>query len=725
MKMTLPFNKIIPHLLLGVYGVLLFLFAAYTNIAKPTIWEVLNFALLVLTILNLVTLFYLWKQGISKKYIRLIGLSFIGLYVLSIVLVGSRILNMLSAIFILREKLFILQLLGAFLLMPLLVKSIRNKQVIFHHQIALIVLSVTYVVSLIFIHLPIWFYLSSPYEFQKSLGEVIVSNLFGFGIILTLVLCCFLTYRAFLSKVSVFCAFVVFFYAFLFKENFGGLDQLFILNLQALHKSSLFYILEACVVVILFYASCVLLRFKAHIALIILIVFHVSTIWQTAWALVNYSPIPIQQVEDSPSFLPQDHEQIISFSKDETNVVVLMLDMLSSGLFLEVLNDHPSWKEELQGFVWYPQTLSISDTTLGSIGSLVGGWQYTPEQVNQLQTEQTLIHTLNDAYDTLIDSLKQKGYEISFVGPQYYYASDGNCYQMRQKGVACQLEEDYSSFWNQQKDRQEIPEYNEAQILVALALFRVAPFVWKEQIYNHGKWLGIRKFSGHYRSRSASWAFLQSLSQTPKIKEIGKTFKFFQNNLTHVPNIMSQDCIPLLSQYPDPQFTNFSSGKNTYYAAQCSFLAILQWIQWLQKNNIYDNTEIIILSDHGLEGTGKDMKSDRWKDSEYPDFSRMNALMMVKRAGGQGSLRQDNSFLSNADLLGLLCQGKLDCKGTPFESEQKNLQPNRTLPYFLIDSISWEEVISQPKLKTQQTFYLPKTIFEQKNWLMPESFNSK
>ena len=68
-------------------------------------------------------------------------------------------------------------------------------------------------------------------------------------------------------------------------------------------------------------------------------------------------------------------------------------------------------------------------------------------------------------------------------------------------------------------------------------------------------------------------------------------------------------------------------------------------LDFLRKNNCYDNTRIIIVSDHGYRGYFDDF--DNFPDPGIP--TRFCPLFLVKDFNAKGKLKTDNAFMTNAD----------------------------------------------------------------------------
>ena len=73
----------------------------------------------------------------------------------------------------------------------------------------------------------------------------------------------------------------------------------------------------------------------------------------------------------------------------------------------------------------------------------------------------------------------------------------------------------------------------------------------------------------------------------------------------------------------------------------------------MKENKVYDNTIILIVSDHGNSFFDNDLTNNKKGSKLYTniDLSRSQALFMVKPAEKTGALEKNTSLISNADIL--------------------------------------------------------------------------
>ena len=71
-----------------------------------------------------------------------------------------------------------------------------------------------------------------------------------------------------------------------------------------------------------------------------------------------------------------------ALSRNGKNVIVFMLDRGISSYVPYLFQEKPELKQQFDGFTWYPNTFSFGCTTNTGSPALLGGYEYTPEELN-------------------------------------------------------------------------------------------------------------------------------------------------------------------------------------------------------------------------------------------------------------------------------------------------------------------------------------------------------
>jgi arylsulfatase A-like enzyme len=103
----------------------------------------------------------------------------------------------------------------------------------------------------------------------------------------------------------------------------------------------------------------------------------------------------------------------------------------------------------------------------------------------------------------------------------------------------------------------------------------------------------------------------------------------------------------------------------TYAVYQCSmeaFISLGKWFDYLRENNLYDNTRIIIVSDHG---NGMSQFDDLYVDDLNFDAEAVNPVLMVKDFNSTGYFTS-MEFMTNADTPSIALDGLVKDPVHPF-----------------------------------------------------------
>lgn len=203
----------------------------------------------------------------------------------------------------------------------------------------------------------------------------------------------------------------------------------------------------------------------------------------------------------------------------------------------------------------------------------------------------------------------------------------------------------------------------------------------------------------------------EELRNFPAITEITDadqgTFFMCCNEATHEPTILSEpDYTP--SFYVDNTFFDAKhldrfelNGKkmkmdnySQMYHYQVNMAALLQlgcWFDYLRENEVYDNTRIIIVGDHGFElGQFEELLVGDWLDA-----MALNPLLMVKDFNADG-FTEDRSFMTNADVPMLALQDLIENPVNPYTGKELNYEPKMSGPVRIRNKIEVEKDIFDP-----------------------------
>ncbi|GHT74643.1 membrane protein [Spirochaetia bacterium] len=365
------------------------------------------------------------------------------------------------------------------------------------------------------------------------------------------------------------------------------------------------------------------------------------------------------QTQRQSNFNNQDRfNPVYSFSQTGKNVLVILLDRAISGYVPYLFDEKPELLSSFQGFTWYPNCVSFAGHTLVGATTIYGGYEYAPVEINR-RSSVSIFDKHQEAYLMLPRLFSEYGYTVTVTDPPFDNDKETNVgiYNRYPLIHAENITGKYTSLWLQEHPNitgLSIPEILRNNI-IRFSFYKISLQVFRYYIYDDGHWLTTDKekkggddIGGSLTPKIIdSYAVLDSLVKLTKIEERDiNTFTLFYNALPHDPVFLqTPDYTP--AEPITGNGSKYFKDENLYHVNMASFLLLEKWFNYLAENDVYDNTRIIIVSDHGANIS-----------SPFPDnivlpngvrLEAFNALLMVKDFNSKGPLVTDNSFMTNAD----------------------------------------------------------------------------
>ena len=509
------------------------------------------------------------------------------------------------------------------------------------------------------------------------------------------------------------------------------------------------------VVVILFLKKDAVIRFLAPILLIVAAVISGYNIYQ----IQSEMPDIRRVMENSTKELPT-----VELSKDGKNVVVIMIDRAIPAYIPYIFQEKPELKSQFSGFTWYPNTLSFGMRTVIAAPALFGGYDYTPAAINS-RSDVSLVQKHDESLLTMPVLFSEAGYGVTVFDPPFAGYSgipDLSIYDPYPEIQAYNTE--LGLFRDSDESDKEIMSTWKRNFF-CYSLMKASPILVQSMIYTDGTYfapdnskISMQTFGeddAHYVVSAAymnlfrdSYEALGALPSMTVADESGKNHFFLVQNGT------AHNTMPL--QEPDyvPQYeidnteydrthtdrfvyegTTLAMEPRTRYKMmhyQCNMAAWIQlgkWMDYLKEIGVYDNTRIIIVSDHGWPlGHFDDMLflDGANSDTEYnpEDAMAYNPVLFVKDFGETGEYKTDYTFMTNADTPYLAMNGLIDDPVNPFTSnpiyqpDAKNAEKK-----YIMYTDNWALQKDTGNVFTDTIWYSlrGKDIFNMDNWEQEKS----
>ena len=590
-----------------------------------------------------------------------------------------------------------------------------------------LLLSIFFVLSLLLLYLPLLSYGGLLGEKGIELVKVYQPNIIIFVALFSVVLLLSMLLRklkrvmTLLTYMSLSLLVIVVVNVYVRKLDLGHFDKMIFsqpdvleekLGLQVLDYSILFFIMLLVLNV--------LINIKRYRVLLMLLLLNVVVVSMTIFMFVSLLltkeyRVKVDKRSSLESFIPAGSDRAFSFSSRGKNIIVLFADMLNGGVVKRILDEEPSLREKFEGFVYYPNTLSISGVTQSSIGAMTGGWGYTVGEMND--RGEIISKQIASAYDHLSEKLLSKGYDVVYSDPQLldersskYSNDDRVLYHDNKFANYYRLEENTLSNNIVGKLDEEVKGdvNNEwSKTLIFLSLFRALPFSLKSIFYDDGYWHGLLSNEQMVNNHVIEeWSSLQGLLDFSHVVDDNKNrFKYYQTALTHYPYGINKEL----------KIVGNSVYEKPYYSAKKTLLLATEWLEKLKAQNIYDNSKIIIVSDHGTNSYDDHSLP---KNFPYHYFKGLHAALLVKDFSSSGEFKEDNKFMSNADVPAIIWSGvttednfsPLDIDPTIYDLS------NRELDAWIVQTLDGFTIHKEKSLFVQSHYRVKNSIFINENW---------
>lgn len=408
------------------------------------------------------------------------------------------------------------------------------------------------------------------------------------------------------------------------------------------------------------------------------------------------SQMSIDLFDDKGNVLPTIH-----LSRSGKNVVVLFLDRGISGYFPFMVNERPDIAEALEGFTYYPNTISYGARTVFGSPSIMGGYDYTVAAMNE-RDDTLLVDKHNEAAQLLPLLFSQKNYKVTLLSEAM---------------VDYQLEaEDYSLF----DDYENVTAYHAAQVYNKVAfpaldrvleenfnrnlffygIFKCSPVALQPSVYHGGTYwttMANHSINKEFLNYFSTLKILNDLTQIDD--EYPGAYVHLHSLTTHTPDRMQlpeYEPSPYLRDYEEDmsRFT-LADGSTVlmdnevrlihYHAFVATFIQLQNWFDYLKSEGIWDNTRIIIVSDHGYElGQFPNLIYD-----DSLDIEMVNPLFLVKDFSAKGPIVTDRQFMTTSDTAWLCLKDIVDNPVNPFTGNLINDEPKKE-KQIVTTSVLWD-----------------------------------
>lgn len=371
----------------------------------------------------------------------------------------------------------------------------------------------------------------------------------------------------------------------------------------------------------------------------------------------------------TPNSGGQQQASLLAFHPSE-NKILIVLDTVQADIFSEILERHPQDLSFLSGFTFYPNTLGGYPTTRVSVPLILTGKFYR----NETPLEEWLESEI--AGKTIIDYYAQKNFGTSVI---LNAVPDGGIQQ-----PVTEMSSFGRTGWRQIAANT-LP-------LIDVGLFRCSPTFFKPAIYADGNWLVSRLFKNAIAppgeppglhgddSRFVAVFENKAFAASENTGEI----KYFHLRGAHFPLQVNEH----FNYQPGLPRTRESYLGQTRGA----FTNIRLMLNKLKSINVYDNSDILIVGDHGsMSIPVNDMEDGNGDNGIIVSkvLSSSRPLFLHKPALSSGNLRTSDDAMHLGDTACVLSRSEEFCE--PHVEEDVSSKTTRHFYFYKWGHEYWQK----------------------------------
>lgn len=352
---------------------------------------------------------------------------------------------------------------------------------------------------------------------------------------------------------------------------------------------------------------------RAHVGLIaglVLVAASVSAAGEIHRGITTYNTVTEHQ--------PAEVDPGVYEFSSELNIIHLLPDALQSDVAAQILKDKPELAARLEGFVLFEANVGAFRSTAPTLPTLLNGEMYDLERgfVTSEVTEK--IHE-----KSYVNDLQNAGFRTDFAASS---------------PIACLKDADTCTHlpWSGDFHSRGYETAGHAwaldiALVTDLALFRQVPTVFKQPLYNSGEWRLSRLFATAFTDFTRHAPVFDEWRENARVTDARPRYKWYHWIGVHAPHMWDAQCNYIGRQKNNPEIVTAQT--------ECVLRRIADFADHLRTLDIYDESLIVISSDHGTSLPSRDIANYQNTSLLQPhQIGQARPLFMVKPFGRRGPL---------------------------------------------------------------------------------------
>ena len=424
-------------------------------------------------------------------------------------------------------------------------------------------------------------------------------------------------------------------------------------------------------------------------------------------------------------------DKIFKFTKTGKNVLIVFLDKAINSFFPLALEQDKELKKSFAGFVYYPNTATFYCHTILGTPPIFGGYEYTPREMNKRKGIK-MKDKHNESLLVLPSIFKKENAYVSFTDAplkNYEWISDNKLFT--EKGInAYNLMGTFTQDFLENKMDMNMPEFRPTGLLkhdfLLYSFMQISPDSINRKFYNSGKYLNSVYILVKQMIPGENIALFDSYSEFLSLKNISDyslnndlSLNIITNDLTHEPSLLQLPKYTIEKKIDNvgENYIGTEEAFKHYHVNASALYRLAEYFNELKKNGIYDNTRIIIVSDHGAP-----IKNYA---SELEIITYFNPLLIVKDFNSQGDYKIDNSLMTTADVPYIATKDLMNNPVNPFTGKSiTEFDKSNGIDIFMGDKHNPQDFTGDNCIFEKYYFHIKNKVLDIKDW-EPKEFKEE
>lgn len=469
---------------------------------------------------------------------------------------------------------------------------------------------------------------------------------------------------------------------------------------------------------------------------------------------MNISQIQKELVKAAPIIKTATRSEAkIRLSKDGKNVIMIMMDRQVGHFVPFLMHEKPELKKSFAGFTYYSNSFTYGTVTNVGVPGVYGGYEYIPSEMNKREDE-PLKDKQNEALKVMPKIFSDEGFEVTVLDPTYAgytWIPDLSIYDDMPEIKAAISQGKFSMpEYNYETDDDSAKALRKRNFFL-YGIFKSSPLAVQPTIYAKGSYnkpkkqieIGEQVVLDMHKAEVMPSNFLDQyavLCRMPDFTEINKsdtnTFTMMSNDTTHEDTLLQEP-----EFVPSDKVDNSGIGEGythkeddagntmdlvdekgikTYEVNMAAMLKLGEWMDYLKKKGVYDNTRIIIVSDHGSGVKGSAMPAIKYTaangEEKIVHASSFNCVLLVKDFGAK-DFEINDEMITNAETPALEAADLIKDPVNPFTGKKISRFKDQKGDPELIHTKMWQIRKNNGNVFLPgEWFTVRNNLYEEKNW---------